>query len=78
MSDSRLLPAASGTTEYRWPDEEPPPRGCKLLLLTSGGVAVVGDWTDDSNLVAWAPLPRRPVRRGEATQWTEDPDQGVE
>jgi hypothetical protein len=68
MSDSRLLPAYSSpeTDCFLWPDEFPPPRGVKLLLLTGGGVAVVGDWTDDSNLVAWRPLPKRPVRRGEA------------
>ena len=76
MSDSKILPAASGICEYRDPAIDPPPRGCKVLLLTSGGVAVVGDWTDDSNLVAWAPLPRKPVCRGEAVQWTEEPDHG--
>ena len=78
MSDSKVLAAYSSpeTDRFLWPDEYVPPRGVKLLLLTSGGVAVVGDWTDDSNLVAWRPLPRKPQQRGEAVQWTEEPDHG--
>ncbi|MEN9806183.1 MAG: hypothetical protein RL756_691 [Pseudomonadota bacterium] len=76
MSDSKILPAASGPTGYRWPDEHPPPRGTKLLIYTSGGVAIISDWSDNSNHVAWSPLPAKPVRRGEPVQWTEEPDHG--
>jgi len=60
MSENRIMPAATGDATYRDPIADPPPRGVKLLLLTSGGVAVLGDWRDDSNLVAWAPLPKKP------------------
>ncbi len=30
-----------------------------MLILTDGGVAVIGDWTDSSNFSAWSPLPKR-------------------
>lgn len=50
--------AVAGQVYWRYPEWEPPPRGVKMLLLTSGGVACIGDWRDDSNLVAWSPLPK--------------------
>ena len=59
MSENHLMPAASGQVYWREPETEPPPRGVKLLILTSGNVAVFGDWMDDSNFVAWSPLPKR-------------------
>ncbi len=59
MSENRNMSAASGEVYWRDPDEEPPPRGVKLLILTSGGVAVFGEWMTDSNFVAWSPLPRK-------------------
>lgn len=58
-SENNVMPAASGQVYWREPKDEPPPRGVKLLILTSGGVAVFGDWMDDSNFVAWSPLPRK-------------------
>lgn len=63
MSENRLMPAASGEVYWREPSDQPPPRGVKLLILTSGGVACFGDWMDDSNFVAWSPLPKRRVIR---------------
>ena len=59
MSENKNMPASSGAVYWRDPTAEPPPRGSKLLILTSGGVAVIGDWTDDSNFVAWSPLPKK-------------------
>lgn len=35
------------------------PRGVKLFLLTIGGVAITGDWRDNSGFIAWHPLPKR-------------------
>jgi len=68
MSENRNMPAASGEVYWRDPEQEPPPRGRKLLILTSGGVAVFGDWMDDSNFVAWSPLPKkRPAQHRELT-----------
>lgn len=56
MSDSANMPAYAGIPYWRTPVEEAPPRGCKLLLRTSGGTACIGDWQDDSNFVAWSPM----------------------
>lgn len=48
---------ADSAPEWRYPllDGEPP-RGKKLNLLTSGGIAVIGQWAENSNYIAWAPL----------------------
>jgi len=54
MTRVETAPAASWID----PDIEPAPRATKLLLLTAGGVAVLGHWGDDC--VAWAPLPKVP------------------
>ena len=68
MNENKVMPAASGEVYWRDPEQEPPPRGRKLLILTSGGVAVFGDWMDDSNFVAWSPLPKkRPIQDRELT-----------
>lgn len=58
MNENANMPAAAGQVYWRYPEYMPPPRGVKLLLLTSGGVACLGDWREGSNLVAWSPLPR--------------------
>ena len=44
--------------EFLNPDEHPAPLRKKIQLLTNGGVAVYGFWSDDC--IAWAPLPRVP------------------
>lgn len=62
MSENRNMPATAGTVFWRSPEDDPPPRGTKLLILTSGGVTVVGDWIDSSNFVAWSPMPKKPSR----------------
>jgi hypothetical protein len=49
---------ASGIAEWRDPVDEQPPLGNKMLLLTPGGVCVIGVWADWA--VAWAPLPKIP------------------
>lgn len=40
------------------PEEFEPPKGQKLLLLTKGGIATVGNWANDCK--AWLPLPDTP------------------
>jgi hypothetical protein len=52
---------ASAETLYRYPDagDSLPPGGAKVILLTEGGVAIVGRWARNSGFVAWAPLPKR-------------------
>lgn len=59
MSENKVMPAVSGEVYWRDPHGSPPPRGVKMLILTDGGVAVIGSWTDDSNFVAWSPLPKK-------------------
>jgi hypothetical protein len=53
---------ASNDVGFRFPDEEPPPRGVKLLIYTSGGVCIIGDWRDDMGYEQWSPLPKRKKR----------------
>ena len=77
MADSKVMPALSGVIRYRLPDIDPPPRGVKLIILTSGGVAIVSDWSDDSNHTAWHPLPMKPLRHDGGPEFlTEEPDHG--
>ena len=46
----------AGQARWRLPREEGlPPGGAKVLLLTRGGVCIVGVWAE--GCVAWAPLP---------------------
>lgn len=47
--------------EYSYPEagDPPAPRGVKLQILTTGGIAVLGEWKDDTNFMAWAPLIKR-------------------
>jgi hypothetical protein len=62
MSENRNLLAYSakpGSVYWRNPAEYAPPVGRKLLLLTDGGVAVIGLWSKDGGFQAWSPLPKR-------------------
>jgi hypothetical protein len=65
MSDSQNMPAIAGEVFWRNPDKEKPPRGVKLLALTSGGVTVITDWVTNSNLVAWSPMPKKRAQVGQ-------------
>lgn len=49
----------AGDAVYRYPGagDEPAMPGAKVLILTQGGVCVIGTWGEDA--VAWAPLPKR-------------------
>lgn len=62
MTENRNLLAYSarpGSVYWRDPVEYPPPTGRKLLLLTEGGVAVIGIWHKQGGYQAWSPLPKR-------------------
>jgi hypothetical protein len=48
----------AGEAVWKLPSDEQPPRSKKLLLLSPGGVVVIGHWADWA--VAWAPLPKIP------------------
>lgn len=42
------------------PQEQTPPLGKKMLLLTQYGVAILGHWYAEGQFIAWAPLPKIP------------------
>jgi hypothetical protein len=48
----------SGVSSWRY--EMPKNRGARMLLLTIGGVAVIGNWYGELGqyLRAWAPIPQ--------------------
>lgn len=52
---------ASKDSLYLYPraGDPEPPSGAKVLLLTEGGVCVVGTWTRAPWCIAWHPLPGR-------------------
>lgn len=43
--------------------DERPPSGAKVLILTQGGICVIGQWRAqderDGCVLGWAPLPKR-------------------
>jgi hypothetical protein len=43
--------------------ERKPAGGEDVTLLTIGGVAVRGSWSDDGRYIGWAPLPGRDRRK---------------
>lgn len=57
----------AGGAAYLYPaaGDDKPPNGAKVLLLTRGGVCIVGNWPkghDDNGtgfFLGWAPLPKR-------------------
>lgn len=53
------IPYIAGEAVYRYPaaGDEPAVPGAKCLILTAGGVCVIGTWGNDA--LAWAPLPKR-------------------
>lgn len=55
----RAVSAPAG--EVYWRETLPEITGHKMLLLTLGGVAVIGPWTGKMGqyYVAWSPLPKR-------------------
>jgi hypothetical protein len=49
----------AGEAIWQRPTDQAPPLGVKMLLLTPGGVCVIGTWADWA--LAWAPLPKVPA-----------------
>lgn len=42
--------------KWIYPDQEPAPRGVKIVLLTVGNIQTTGNWTDDGRYKAWQRL----------------------
>ena len=57
MSVDRV--AKSSTRKYTYPHQKRPLPATKYIILTCGGVAIVSDWQDGLNHVAYAELPTR-------------------
>lgn len=59
MNSERHL--ASDDVWFRYPEagDPLPPSNTKLLLLTRGGICIVGQWVVDGFFVAWSPMPKR-------------------
>lgn len=55
---SELLQATTDQLYFRDPEVEPPPKNTSMLLLNSGGVLIVGTWSDDC--LGWCPKPKIP------------------
>ena len=51
----------AGGTTWVYPDQQQAPLNTKILLLTEGGIAVIGHWYKGA--VAWHPLPLRDKTR---------------
>lgn len=51
----------AGGAPFNYPGagDEKPAGGAKVLLLTIGGICVVGQWSDSGSYLGWAPLPKR-------------------
>jgi hypothetical protein len=47
----------AGGTTWIYPSDQPAPTATKILLLTEGGIAVIGHWYPGA--LAWHPLPKR-------------------
>lgn len=53
--------AAAVATDYYWQPMQTCPQGCKVQLLTIGGVAIYGLYrAGDTFYKGWAPCPKEP------------------
>ncbi len=60
ISRNRVVRSSETVYRYDWKDYP----GGKAILLTAGGVAVLGSLGDDKKgYLAWAPLPDRDVEK---------------
>ena len=62
------MPYQAGGAEFLYPraGDERPTAGAKVLLLTIGGVCIVGPWKDDGFYLGWLKLPKRNIKKEEA------------
>ena len=61
MTSTPLKSYVAGGPAFLYPKagDPKPPGGAKVLLLTKGGVCIVGPWTEDGAVTGWSPLPVR-------------------
>ena len=56
MTDLSKGYVADPKLKWIYPEQETPPRGVKLALLTCGGTQVVGNWVSGGHFIAWQRL----------------------
>lgn len=49
---------AEHSPTWRHPDDDPPPHGTKLMMISPWGIAQTGDWY--AGAACWMPLPKLP------------------
>lgn len=54
---------STGSIPWKYPHRHKPPRGKKLNILTEGGIAIHGDWRDDSGFLGWQDLFKRDLKQ---------------
>ncbi|SEO79346.1 hypothetical protein [Nitrosovibrio sp. Nv6] len=47
---------AAAPSGWQHPDDNPPPKGSKILMLNEGGTLAIGIW--QNGMAAWMPLPK--------------------
>lgn len=58
-SDRQAVVSTAPDVKFMPMDNPPCPLGAKVILLTEGGVAVIGKWNGkDTDVVGWFPVPR--------------------
>lgn len=48
-----------------WNYGPPPDVSAKVILLTTGRVAMIGKWGDGTGVIGWHPLPKRDKKKEE-------------
>lgn len=51
--------AGGDAFQYPAAGDKSPPDSAKVLLLTKGGVCIIGQWKPNDFYLGWAPLPKR-------------------
>lgn len=65
-------PYRAGEVEWTYPQEQEPPRGVKLNILTVGGIAIQGQWDYSVGFVAWQYMfKRNKDKEAEFYKWME-------
>lgn len=57
-NENHMMPARGGEVGFKFPDEESPPRGTKLLIINAGGCLLVSDWQDGCGHLQWSHPPK--------------------
>lgn len=62
MIEQRIITAPTAAWNYDWADFRP---GSKCMLLTDGGIAIIGQLpsADHGGYMAWSPMPQRDKAR---------------